>query len=161
MTAPSVPAVPNVDREILREAIQEEYETVACEPERGFHFHTGRPLAQILAYEAEWLDGLPEGSIESFAGTPSMIEKAQAGAKSLGEEHVEFLLRFGEELPVPDGWADVVISNGAVNLMPDKQEAFMEMARALKPGGGIQIGDILVDRPVPENEKEKIELWTG
>jgi len=201
MTAPSVP---NVDREILREAIQEEYEVVACEPNQGFHFHTGRPLAQILGYQTEWLDGLSEGSIESFAGTgnpfslgalapgervvdvgcgagidsliaagmvgpegavigidmtPSMLEKAQAGAKNL--DNVEFLLGFGEELPVPNGWADVVISNGVVNLMPDKHEAFTEMSRVLKPGGRIQIGDILVDRPVPENAKENIELWTG
>ena len=204
MTAPSVPTVPNVDREVLREAIQEEYEAVACDPERGFHFHTGRPLAEILGYQAEWLDELPEGSIESFAGTgnpftlgtlalgdlvvdvgcgagidsliaarmvgpegavigvdmtPSMLEKAQAGAKDL--DHVEFRLGFGEELPVPDEWADVVISNGVVNLMPDKHEALTEMARVLKPGGRIQIGDILVDRPVPENEKERINLWTG
>ena len=91
--------------------------------------------------------------------TPSMLEKAQAGAHDL--DQVEFRLGFGEELPVPDGWADVVISNGVVNLMPDKQEAFTEMARVLKPGGCIQIGDILVDRPVPENSKEDIELWTG
>jgi len=204
MTAPNVPTVPNVDRDILREAIQEEYEAVACEPQRGFHFHTGRPLAAILGYHAEWLDGIFDGSIESFAGTgnpfslgalapgervvdigcgagidsliaarmvgpdggvigidmtPSMLEKAQTAAKEL--EHVEFRLGFGEELPVPDEWADVVISNGVVNLMPDKQEAFTEMARVLKPGGRIQIGDILVDRPVPENSKEDIALWTG
>ena len=69
MTAPSVPTAPKVDRDVLREAIQEEYEAVACEPERGFHFHTGRPLAEILGYRAKWLDGLPESSIESFAGT--------------------------------------------------------------------------------------------
>ena len=194
----------NVDREELREQIQEKYCDVAKKPEQGFHFHTGRPLAEILGYQAEWLDGLPEGSIESFAGTgnpfslgalapgerivdvgcgagidsliaarmvgpegavigidmtPSMLEKAQAGAGNL--EHVEFLLGFGEELPVPDAWADVVISNGVVNLMPDKHEAFTEISRVLAPGGRIQIGDILVDRPVPENEKEKIELWTG
>ena len=201
MTAPTVP---KVDRADLREAIQEEYDAVACEPERGFHFHTGRPLAEILGYRAEWLDGLAEGPIESFAGTgnpfslgalapgerivdvgcgagidsliaakmvgpdglvigidmtQSMLEKAQAGAKGLS--NVEFRIGFGEELPVPDGWADVVISNGVVNLMPDKHEALTEMARVLKPGGRIQIGDILVDRPVPENAKEKIELWTG
>ena len=54
-----------------------------------------------------------------------------------------------------------MISNGVVNLMPDKHEALTEMARVLKPGGRIQIGDILVDRLVPENAKEKIELWTG
>jgi len=200
----TVPTVPNVDREVLREAIQEEYDVVACEPGRGFHFHTGRPLAEILGYRVEWLEGLPEGPIESFAGTgnpfslgpltpgervvdvgcgagidsliaarmvgpegavigidmtESMLEKARAGAKAL--DNVEFLLGFGEELPVSDGWADVVISNGVVNLMPDKHEALTEMARVLKPGGRIQIGDILVDRPVPENAKEKIELWTG
>ena len=101
----------------------------------------------------------PEGAVIGIDMTPSMLEKAQAGARGL--DHVEFLLGFGEELPVPDEWADVVISNGVVNLMPDKPEAFKEMARVLKPGGRIQIGDILVDRPVPENEKEKIELWTG
>jgi arsenite methyltransferase len=201
MTAPSVP---KVDRAGLREAIQEEYDAVACEPERGFHFHTGRPLAEILGYRAEWLDGLAEGPIESFAGTgnpfslgvlapgervvdvgcgagidsliaarmvgpdggvigvdmtESMLEKAKAAAKDL--DNVKFRIGFGEELPIPDGWADVVISNGVVNLMPDKHEALTEMARVLKPGGRIQIGDILVDRPVPENAKEKIELWTG
>ena len=200
----TVPTLPNVDREVLREAIQEEYDVVACEPGRGFHFHTGRPLAEILGYRAEWLEGLPEGPIESFAGTgnpfslgpltpgervvdvgcgagidsliaarmvgpegavigidmtESMLEKARASAKTLG--NVEFILGFGEELPVPDRWADVVISNGVVNLMPDKHEVLTEMARVLKPGGRIQIGDILVDRPVPENAKEKIELWTG
>ena len=69
MTASGFPGVPNLDREVLREAIQEEYEAVACEPQRGFHFHTGRPLAEVLGYQAEWLDGLSEGTIESFAGT--------------------------------------------------------------------------------------------
>ena len=101
----------------------------------------------------------PEGAVIGIDMTPSMLEKARAGAGSL--EHVEFLLGFGEELPVPDAWADVVISNGVVNLMPDKNEAFTEISRVLAPGGRIQIGDILVDRPVPENAKEKIELWTG
>ena len=91
--------------------------------------------------------------------TQSMLDKAQAAARNLA--HLEFQLGFGEALPVPDAWADVVISNGVVNLMPDKREALAEMARVLKPGGRIQIGDILVDRPVPEPEKEKIELWTG
>ena len=87
------------------------------------------------------------------------IELAAEVLKDL--DNVEFRIGFGEELPIPDGWADVVISNGVVNLMPDKREALTEMARVLKPGGRIQIGDILVDRPVPENAKEKIELWTG
>jgi hypothetical protein len=58
-----------INLELLRAAIQEEYAIVACEPKRGFHFHTGRPLARLLGYPDEWLDGIPEISIESFAGT--------------------------------------------------------------------------------------------
>jgi ubiquinone/menaquinone biosynthesis C-methylase UbiE len=62
---------------------------------------------------------------------------------------------------VPDGWADVVISNGVLNLMPDKATALSEMARVLKPGGRLQIGDILVQKEVPQTAKEDISLWTG
>ena len=58
---------PKVDLEALRSAIQDEYEIVAREPERGFHFHTGRPLARLLAYDDAWLEGVPEESIVSFA----------------------------------------------------------------------------------------------
>jgi len=193
-----------VDVDALRAAVQEEYEVVASEPQRGFHFHTGRPLTALLGYESEWLEGIDEGSIESFAGTGNpfsmgelgagervvdvgcgagidsliaakmvgpagavvgvdmtvaMLEKARTAAE--GVDNVEFRQGFGEEIPVPDGWADVVISNGVLNLMPDKARALAEMARVLKPDGRLQLGDILVDRPVPENAKEKIELWTG
>ena len=193
-----------VDLDALRLAVQEEYEAVACEPQRGFHFHTGRPLAARLGYEPEWLEGIGEGSIESFAGTGNpfrmgelgagervvdigcgagidsliaakmvgpagsvvgvdmtvaMLDKARAAAEGL--ENVEFRQGFGEEIPVPDGWADVVISNGVLNLIPDKGRALAEMARVLKPEGRLQLGDILVDRAVPENAKERIYLWTG
>src|SRR5215813_3501301 len=60
---------PSLDVERLREAIRQEYTEVAVKPEQGFHFHTGRPLARLLGYAGEWLEGIPEGSIESFAGT--------------------------------------------------------------------------------------------
>ena len=60
-----------------------------------------------------------------------------------------------------DGWADVVISNGVLNLMPDKASALEEMSQVLKPGGRLKIGDILVQKAVPESAKRKIELWTG
>jgi ubiquinone/menaquinone biosynthesis C-methylase UbiE len=62
---------------------------------------------------------------------------------------------------VDDGWADVVISNGVLNLMPDKDAALEEMSRVLKPRGRLQIGDILVQKAVPESAKRKIDLWTG
>jgi len=62
---------------------------------------------------------------------------------------------------VDDGWADVVISNGVLNLMPDKASALEEMSRVLKPGGRLKIGGILVQKAVPESAKRKIEFWTG
>jgi arsenite methyltransferase len=190
----------------LRTAIQEEYACVANTPDRGFHFHTGRPLAHLLGYPEEWLDGIPEASIESFAGTgnpfrmgelnsgenvvdvgsgagidsliaarmaapegkvvgvdmtPEMLEKARLAAQEARIENAEFLSGYAEALPVEDDWADVVISNGVLNLVPDKPAALQEMARVLKPGGRLQIGDILVQKPVSEETKARIDLWTG
>jgi arsenite methyltransferase len=192
--------------ESLRAAIQEEYSWVALEPQLGFHFHTGRRLAHLLGYPEEWLIGLPESSIASFAGTgnpfglgalnpgdkvvdigsgagfdsliaarmvsadgqvvgidmtPAMIEKARSAAEETGISNVEFRHGYAEILPIEDAWADVVISNGVLNLIPDKPAALQEMARILKPGGRLQIGDILVQKAVPESAKRKIDLWTG
>src|SRR5260370_10477689 len=67
----------------LRQAIQEEYAAVARDPGRGYHFHTGRPLASMLGYHDDWLEGLPEGSIASFAGTgnPFRIGQLQPGER--------------------------------------------------------------------------------
>ena len=112
----------------------------------------------VLCLVPQWA-GAATYTVSPGMSIQETLDKAQAGAREL--DNVEFRLGFGEELPIPDGWADVVISNGVVNLMPDKHGAFTEMSRVLKQGGRIQIGDILVDRPVPENAKEKIELWTG
>src|SRR6186997_3243729 len=61
--------IAGLDVAVLRREIQEEYALVATEPERGFHFHTGRPLARLLGYEDAWLDGIPEASVASLAGT--------------------------------------------------------------------------------------------
>lgn len=195
-----------LDVESLRKAIQGEYEEVAADPGKGFHFHTGRPLARILEYSEEWLAGIPEISVESFAGTgnpfslgvpesgesvvdvgcgagidsliaakmvgtegrvigvdmtPAMLTKARYAAEEAGLDNVEFRESYAEELPVEDCWADVVISNGVLNLMPDKAAALKEMHRVLKPGGRLQIGDILVQKAVPEEAKRQIDLWTG
>jgi SAM-dependent methyltransferase len=198
--------VPKVDLGNLRLAIQEEYSAVALDPGHGFHFHTGRPLARMLGYSAEWVDGVPASAVESFAGTgnpfslgelnpgervvdvgsgagfdsliaarmvgptgrvvgvdmtPAMLAKSRHAAAQAGLTNVEFREGYAEALPVPDGWADVVISNGVLNLMPDKTATLQEMARVLKSSGRLQIGDILVRKPVPESAKRKIDLWTG
>ncbi len=204
--AVTLPKAPAVDRDTLRNAIREEYQEVAREPQKGFHFHTGRRLARILGYDEALLEGVPEASIGPFAGTgnpfrmgslgpgervvdvgcgagidsliaagmvgpegsvigvdmtPAMLETAESSRREAGRTNVEFRKGFGEELPVPEGWADVVISNGAFNLMPDKLRALREMSRVLKPGGRLQIADILVQKPVSESAKEDIDLWTG
>lgn len=93
--------------------------------------------------------------------TPAMIAKARRSAQESALENVEFCESFAEDLPVADGWADVVISNGVLNLFPDKAAGLQEMARVLKPGGRLQIADILITQPVPAEAKNEIELWTG
>ncbi len=103
----------------------------------------------------------PDGRVVGIDMTDEMLEKAESARRESDLNNVEFRKGYGEELPVTDGWADVVISNGVFNLMPDKLGALREMARVLKPGGRLQLADILVDKPVNEKAKEKIELWTG
>jgi arsenite methyltransferase len=198
--------VPDVDLEGLRCEIRKEYAEVATNPSKGFHFHTGRPLARLLGYEDAWLENVPELSVESFAGTgnpfslgpirsgekivdigsgggidsliaarmagptgqvigvdmtPEMLAKARTSATVAGLSNVEFQKGHAEALPVEDGWADLVISNGVVNLCPDKLQVFREMFRILRPGGRIQIGDILVQKAVPDSAKRDIDLWKG
>lgn len=103
----------------------------------------------------------PEGRVVGVDMTPAMLAKARQTGQEAGLANVEFREGFGEALPVFDGWADVLISNGVLNLMPDKSAALAEMARVLKPGGRLQIADILVEKPVPEGAKRNIDLWTG
>jgi SAM-dependent methyltransferase len=111
----------------------------------------------------------PRGRVVGVDMTPAMLNKARRSGQEAGLGQVEFRKGFGEALPVLDGWADVVISNGALNLMPDKSAALAEMARVLrspdpgsgKPGGRLQIADILVEKPVPDGAKNNIDLWTG
>jgi SAM-dependent methyltransferase len=103
----------------------------------------------------------PTGEVVGIDMTPAMLEKARAAAAESGLGNVEFREAYMEDLPVPDGWADVVISNGVLNLTPDKLKAVGEMFRVLRPGGRLQIGDILVNRAVPEGAKKQIDLWTG
>jgi arsenite methyltransferase len=93
--------------------------------------------------------------------TPEMLERARAGAQEGSIENLEFRQGLAERLPVAEGWADVVISNGVLNLVPDKLGAYKQIFRAVRPGGRLQIADICVDKPVPEAALKDIDLWTG
>lgn len=101
----------------------------------------------------------PSGRVIGVDMTAEMLAKARSAAQS--RPTVEIREGYAEELPVPDAWADVVLSNGVLNLCPSKPNALREMMRVLKPGGRLQIGDILVKRPVPRSALRNIDLWTG
>lgn len=103
----------------------------------------------------------PGGRVIGVDMTPEMLSKARRNALESGMTNVEFREGYLESLPVPDGWADVIISNGVLNLVPDKEAALLEMYRVLKPGGRIQIADIALQKPVPEGSKSDVTLWTG
>ena len=195
-----------VDRDELRRFVSEKYTDVANDPEQGFHFHTGRPLAAMLGYDLAEVDALPASTVESFAGTgnpfalgrlnagetvldigcgagfdtlqaawhvgpagrviavdmtDAMLAKARTGAAALGLANVDVRHGYAEDLPVDDASIDVVISNGVINLTPDKMGAMKEIRRVLKPGGRFQIGDIIVHKEVPQDAKDDIDLWSG
>ncbi|HVM04800.1 MAG TPA: methyltransferase domain-containing protein [Acidimicrobiales bacterium] len=195
-----------VDPDTLRDQVRGKYREVATDPHRGFHFHTGRPLAARLGYDAAAVAALPDEAVESFAGvanpfslrtlapgervvdvgsgagfdsfiaagqvgvdgavvgvdmTPEMLKKSRSTAEALAYPHVEFREGLAEHLPVEDGWADAVISNGVINLCADKKAVFEEIRRVLHPGGWLQFADIANGRPVPTEAMRDIDLWTG
>ena len=101
------------------------------------------------------------GQVVGIDMTPEMLEKARTTATDLGMEHVEFREGLAEALPVEDGWADAVVSNGVINLCADKRRVFHELHRVLRPGGTLQFADIANGRPVPVEAMRQIDLWTG
>lgn len=103
----------------------------------------------------------PGGRVIGIDMTPSMLEKARANATQLGLDNVEFREGLIESPPVDDESIDVIISNGVINLVPEKETVFAEAWRVLKPGGRMQIADIIVERDVPEDARNNIDLWTG
>jgi arsenite methyltransferase len=198
--------IPKISLDELRLEIKKEYTNVALDPNKGYHFHTGHRLANLLGYDEALYSDLPESNIASFAGTGNpfsvgllnpgetvvdvgsgagfdsliasrlvgstgrvigfdmtseMLAKAQAGAAAMGASNVEFHEGLAESLPLPDNFADVVISNGVLNLTLDKTETLREWFRILKPGGRLQVGDILVEREIPADAMDDISLWTG
>lgn len=196
----------NAAVQILRDEISREYTDVAAEPDRGYHFNTGRAALAMNGYEKEWIEGIPDRVIASFSGmgnplamempadgehvvdigsgagvdsiiaaravgsaghvigvdmTEPMLEKANAARTELGLEQLEYRYGYMESLPIPDDWADLVISNGVVNLSPTKDRVFDEIFRVLRPGGRLQIADITVEKEIPEAAKRDIDLWTN
>jgi arsenite methyltransferase len=101
------------------------------------------------------------GRVVGIDMTAEMLAKSRQTGEGLGLAHVEFRHGLAETLPVQDGWADVVISNGVINLCADKKAVFAEIFRVLRPGGRLQFADIANGRPVPAGALRDIDLWTG
>ncbi|MDQ3544867.1 MAG: methyltransferase domain-containing protein [Actinomycetota bacterium] len=101
------------------------------------------------------------GAVVGVDMTDEMIRKATATVELLSLGHVEFRSGLAEQLPVEDGWADTVISNGVINLCADKRAVFDEIHRVLRPGGVLQFADIANGRPVPVEAMRDVDLWTG
>ena len=103
----------------------------------------------------------PTGRVVGVDMTPEMQEKSAATGTELGLDHVEFRAGLAESVPMEDSWADVVISNGVINLCADKHAVLSEIRRVLRPGGWLQFADIANGLPVPEGALRDIDLWTG
>ncbi len=101
------------------------------------------------------------GAVVGVDMTDEMLAKSTATAVQLGLGHVDFRKGLAEAMPVEDGWADVVISNGVINLSVDKRAVFDEIHRVLRPGGVLQFADIANGRPVPPEALRDVDLWTG
>ena len=103
----------------------------------------------------------PTGRVVGVDMTPEMLEKSAATGTELGLDHVDFRAGLAESVPMEDSWADVVISNGVINLCADKHAVLSEIRRVLRPGGWLQFADIANGLPVPEGALRDIDLWTG
>jgi arsenite methyltransferase len=195
-----------LDTTELEQRVKRMYEEVALEPERGFHFETGRALAERLGYPADELDSIPAAAIESFAGvgyfldlatiepgeavldlgsgsgtdsflaahacgsngrligvdmTEEQLAKSRRLAVEAGFGNVDFRVGYIERPPVEPEAFDCVISNGVVNLSPDKQAVFAAAARALRPGGRLALADIVTETQLPEGVTCDASLWAA
>jgi SAM-dependent methyltransferase len=204
MTAPT--GTPTLDTSELEQRVKRMYEEVALEPDRDFHFETGRPLAERLGYPPDQLDRIPAAAIDSFAGvgyfldlaaiapgesvldlgsgsgmdsflaalavgddgqvvgvdmTDAQLAKARALAAEAGIANADFRAGYIERPPVEDGTVDCVISNGVVNLSPDKPAVFAAAARALRSGGRLALADIVTATRLPEGVTCDAALWAA
>ena len=199
-------AARQLDTSELKQRVQSMYEEVALEPEREFHFETGRPLAERLGYPPAELDRIPAAAIDSFAGvgyfldlaaiasgetvldlgsgsgtdgflaalatgtdghvigvdmTAAQLAKSRDLAAQHGFSQAEFREGYIEQPPVDDATVDCVISNGVINLSPDKPAVFAAAARALRPGGRLALADIVTAEQLPEGVTCDAALWAA
>lgn len=197
-------AVLGFNREQIVGAVREMYSNVALEPDRVFHFPTGRQACLFVGYPEAWLDMLPATAVESFAGvgfpfradvirtgahvldigsgsgtdaltaarlvgpegvvygldmTPAMLDKLRGNVERTGATNVRVVEGNAEVVPLPDESVDVVTSNGVLNLVPDKRRALAEIFRVVRPGGSVQIADIVVAKPISESSRANPKLW--
>jgi SAM-dependent methyltransferase len=103
----------------------------------------------------------PAGRVIGIDMTPSMLDRARASAADMGLANVELHDGLIEGVPVDDGSVDVVISNGVIDLVPDKAAVFAEIDRVLHPGGRLQLADVIIHNEVSEDARKRIDLWTG
>jgi SAM-dependent methyltransferase len=103
----------------------------------------------------------PGGRAIGVDMTPAMLERARESAGAMGLENVELHTALIEALPVEDESVDVVISNGVIDLVPDKEAVFDEIDRVLRPGGRLQFADVVIHTEVSEDARKRIDLWTG
>jgi arsenite methyltransferase len=193
----------HVDTADLEQRVKSMYSDVALKPDLGFHFETGRPLAERLGYPAADLDRVPAAAIDSFAGvgyfldlaalqpdaavldlgsgsgtdsflaglaaarvvgvdmTGAQLAKARRLAADAAITNVEFREGYIERPPVDDRTFDCVISNGVINLSPDKAAVFAAVARALRPGGCLALADIVTNVQLPEGVTCDASLWAA
>jgi arsenite methyltransferase len=192
-----------LDTTELEQRVKDMYEEVALEPQRDFHFETGRSLAERLGYPVADLDRIPTGAIDSFAGvgyfldlaaispgdvvldlgsgsgtdsfaaaltaervvgvdmTAAQLSKARSLAAEGGFPNVDFRDGYIERPPVDEAAFDWVISNGVINLSPDKPAVFAAAARALRPGGRLALADIVSAKQLPEGVTCDASLWAA
>lgn len=117
----------------------------------------GAGLDSLIASRAVGLDG----SVIGVDMTPDMLSRARRSAEKLGVDNVDFREGRAEALPIDDASVDLAISNGVLNLVPDKLRAYQEIHRVLRPGGRFQVADIVVEKPIPEGTRRDVDLWAG
>jgi arsenite methyltransferase len=103
----------------------------------------------------------PEGRAIGIDMTATMLDRARESASEMGLQNVELHQGLIESLPLPDESIDVVISNGVIDLVPDKDAVFAEIDRVLRPGGRLQVADVIIHTEVSEDARKRIDLWTG